>query len=372
MTALPAGMALFFVAAGDARHADVVAGHGPRVRARHRLRSRRVCPRPCPDRAALEPRRVCAARQRRDDAARLAVRRLCLESARRAPVRESCFDLRRQAVRLPRAGSAGLPRGRPAHRAWRRRLCGASDDSRTPTAPARVSACASSRPTSIRPRNGAPRTAPRSSPTISTSPSRGRPGSTASPRRSGRRRRCRFFSPIPPKRCSPSATRCPRGPRCSSARRVSSRSATRKARLTATRIYNSLLVIDDKGEVARQLRQDPSRPVRRISARSRTFWRASASCSSPACAADSSAGTGPRLLAIPGAPPASPLICYEIIFPDDVVEPNDAAGLAAQHHQRCLVRLERRTVPAFPSGPGARGRARACRSCAPPIPGSRR
>src|SRR4030042_4097945 len=31
-----------------------------------------------------------------------------------------------------------------------------------------------------------------------------------------------------------------------------------------------------------------------------------------------SAGNGPRLLAIPGAPPASPLICYEIIFPDDV------------------------------------------------------
>ncbi len=30
------------------------------------------------------------------------------------------------------------------------------------------------------------------------------------------------------------------------------------------------------------------------------------------------AGDGPHTLAIPGAPPASPLICYEIIFPDEV------------------------------------------------------
>src|SRR4030042_638204 len=33
-----------------------------------------------------------------------------------------------------------------------------------------------------------------------------------------------------------------------------------------------------------------------------------------------SAGRGPRLLTVPGAPPASPLICYEIIFPDEVTE----------------------------------------------------
>jgi apolipoprotein N-acyltransferase len=34
-----------------------------------------------------------------------------------------------------------------------------------------------------------------------------------------------------------------------------------------------------------------------------------------------SAGHGPRLLDVPGAPQAAPLICYEIIFPDDVTEP---------------------------------------------------
>jgi len=39
-----------------------------------------------------------------------------------------------------------------------------------------------------------------------------------------------------------------------------------------------------------------------------------------------SEGTGPRLLPIPGAPPASPLICYEIIFPDDVTDKTKRAG----------------------------------------------
>jgi apolipoprotein N-acyltransferase len=35
---------------------------------------------------------------------------------------------------------------------------------------------------------------------------------------------------------------------------------------------------------------------------------------------DFSAGPGPRTLALPGLPPVSPLICYEIIFGGDVVD----------------------------------------------------
>src|SRR5688500_11649577 len=35
---------------------------------------------------------------------------------------------------------------------------------------------------------------------------------------------------------------------------------------------------------------------------------------------DFSAGPGPRTLALPGLPPVSPLICYEVIFPGHVVE----------------------------------------------------
>jgi apolipoprotein N-acyltransferase len=36
---------------------------------------------------------------------------------------------------------------------------------------------------------------------------------------------------------------------------------------------------------------------------------------------DLSAGAGLRTIALPGLPPAGPLICYEVIFPGDVVEP---------------------------------------------------
>jgi apolipoprotein N-acyltransferase len=39
-----------------------------------------------------------------------------------------------------------------------------------------------------------------------------------------------------------------------------------------------------------------------------------------------SVGSGPRRLAVPGAPPASPLICYEIIFPDEITERGERPG----------------------------------------------
>ncbi|MCH8187393.1 MAG: apolipoprotein N-acyltransferase, partial [Proteobacteria bacterium] len=38
---------------------------------------------------------------------------------------------------------------------------------------------------------------------------------------------------------------------------------------------------------------------------------------------DFSAGPGPRTLRVPGLPPFSPLICYEIIFPGGVLDPDD-------------------------------------------------
>ena len=141
-----------------------------------------------------------------------------------------------------------------------------------------------------------------------------------------------------------------------SARLVEERDA--QGALTATRIYNSLLVIDDKGEVVGSYDKIHLVPFGEYLP-FQDFLESLGVMQLTGVRGGFSAGTGPRLLAIPGAPPASPLICYEIIFPDDVVEQIVAAGLAAQHHQRRLVRLERRTVPAFPSGPGARRRARA-------------
>jgi apolipoprotein N-acyltransferase len=38
---------------------------------------------------------------------------------------------------------------------------------------------------------------------------------------------------------------------------------------------------------------------------------------------DFSAGSGPRTIALPGVPPFGALICYEVIFPSAVVDPND-------------------------------------------------
>ena len=40
---------------------------------------------------------------------------------------------------------------------------------------------------------------------------------------------------------------------------------------------------------------------------------------------DFSAGTGPKTIRLPGLPPFSPLICYEVIFSDNVKESNSSA-----------------------------------------------
>jgi apolipoprotein N-acyltransferase len=43
----------------------------------------------------------------------------------------------------------------------------------------------------------------------------------------------------------------------------------------------------------------------------------------PGGGAGFSAGPGPRTLRLPGLPPVSPLICYEVIFPGQVIDPDD-------------------------------------------------
>jgi apolipoprotein N-acyltransferase len=43
-------------------------------------------------------------------------------------------------------------------------------------------------------------------------------------------------------------------------------------------------------------------------------------------AGDFSAGPGPVTVRVPGLPPFSPLICYEVIFPGAVLDPNDRPG----------------------------------------------
>jgi apolipoprotein N-acyltransferase len=58
---------------------------------------------------------------------------------------------------------------------------------------------------------------------------------------------------------------------------------------------------------------------------------------------DFSAGDGPRTLAIPGVPPFSPLICYEAIFSDAVVDDS--------HRPRWLLNITNDAWYGFTSGP---------------------
>jgi apolipoprotein N-acyltransferase len=90
-----------------------------------------------------------------------------------------------------------------------------------------------------------------------------------------------------------------------------------QGRLTATRVYNSLLVIDDKAQIVGSYNKIHLVPFGEYLP-FQDFMESLGIMQLTGVRGGFSAGTGPRLLAIPGAPPASPLICYEIIFPDDV------------------------------------------------------
>jgi apolipoprotein N-acyltransferase len=95
--------------------------------------------------------------------------------------------------------------------------------------------------------------------------------------------------------------------------------------LLPRRVYNSLLVIDDKGQLLGHYDKIHLVPfgeylpfqdlLERLGVMQLTGVRGGFT-----------AGTGPRLVEIPGAPAASPLICYEIIFPDDVADLNNRPG----------------------------------------------
>jgi apolipoprotein N-acyltransferase len=95
--------------------------------------------------------------------------------------------------------------------------------------------------------------------------------------------------------------------------------------LTSTRIYNSLLVIDDQGRVVSTYDKIHLVPFGEYLP-FQDFLESFGVMQLTGVRGGFSAGTGPRLLPVPGAPPASPLICYEIIFPDDVTETSARPG----------------------------------------------
>ena len=108
-----------------------------------------------------------------------------------------------------------------------------------------------------------------------------------------------------------------------SARRIEERNA--QGELSATRIYNSLLVIDDAGRVIGGYDKIHLVPFGEYLP-FQDFLESLGIMQLTGVRGGFSVGGGPRLLAIPGAPPASPLICYEIIFPDEVTEKASRPG----------------------------------------------
>ncbi|MGH6865716.1 MAG: apolipoprotein N-acyltransferase [Methyloceanibacter sp.] len=95
--------------------------------------------------------------------------------------------------------------------------------------------------------------------------------------------------------------------------------------LGAQRTYNSLLVIGDSGQVLGTYDKIHLVPFGEYLP-FQDFLESLGVMQLTGVRGGFSAGKGPRLLPIPGAPPASPLICYEIIFPDDVTDDAERPG----------------------------------------------
>jgi apolipoprotein N-acyltransferase len=102
-----------------------------------------------------------------------------------------------------------------------------------------------------------------------------------------------------------------------SARRSAER--TPSGRLTGQRIFNSLLVIDEGGTVIAGYDKIHLVPFGEYLP-FQDLLESLGFMQMTGIRGGFSEGTGPRLLPIPGTAPASPLICYEIIFPDDVTD----------------------------------------------------
>jgi apolipoprotein N-acyltransferase len=95
--------------------------------------------------------------------------------------------------------------------------------------------------------------------------------------------------------------------------------------LVAQRIYNSLFVIDEAGSVTATYDKIHLVPFGEFLP-FQDFMESLGLMQLTGIRGGFSAGSGPRLLEVQGAPAASPLICYEIIFPDEVVEPGQRPG----------------------------------------------
>jgi apolipoprotein N-acyltransferase len=95
--------------------------------------------------------------------------------------------------------------------------------------------------------------------------------------------------------------------------------------LIVRRVYNSLLVIDDEGRVIGGYDKIHLVPLGEYLP-FQDFLESLGFMQLTGVRGGFSVGQGLRLLPVPGAPPAIPLICYEIIFPDEITETGARAG----------------------------------------------
>ena len=95
--------------------------------------------------------------------------------------------------------------------------------------------------------------------------------------------------------------------------------------LITQRVYNSLLVIDDQGRVTGSYDKIHLVPFGEYLPL-QDFLESLGVMQLTGVRGGFSVGSGSRRLAVPGAPLASPLICYEIIFPDEITERGERPG----------------------------------------------
>jgi apolipoprotein N-acyltransferase len=95
--------------------------------------------------------------------------------------------------------------------------------------------------------------------------------------------------------------------------------------LINNRVYNSVLVIDDEGRVTGSYDKIHLVPLGEYLP-FQDFLESLGMMQLTDVRGGFSVGRGPRLLTIPGAVPATPLICYEIIFPHEITEAGTHPG----------------------------------------------
>jgi apolipoprotein N-acyltransferase len=95
--------------------------------------------------------------------------------------------------------------------------------------------------------------------------------------------------------------------------------------LIRNRVYNSVLVIDDEGRVTGSYDKIHLVPLGEYFP-FQDFLESLGIMQLTDMRDGFSAGQGPRVLTVPGAPEATPLICYEIIFPHEIAEPGTHPG----------------------------------------------